>query len=216
MSIEEHIKNLRREYSGEPLDEAMVDPDPFRQFEEWFNEAIESEISDPHAMVVATVSQTERPSARVVLLRGIDGNGFVFYTNYRSRKGVDILRNPNVAAVFFWSELHRQVRVEGSVEKVSSRESDNYFHSRPRESQVGAWASIQSEIISDREELDRHFKEYERRFEGKLVPRPDSWGGFRIIPEVYEFWQGRPNRLHDRILYKLDKSGGWKISRLAP
>lgn len=216
MSIEEHIKKSRRDYSRGPLDESMIDADPFRQFEVWFENALKAEVSDPHAMVVATVSDTGNPSARVVLLRGFERNSFVFHTNYQSHKGSDILQNPNVAAVFFWNEIDRQVRIEGQVEKVTPQESDNYFHSRPRESQIAAWASNQSKVVLNRAELDESFRKYEEKFAGGPVPRPDNWGGFRIIPARYEFWQGRPNRLHDRIIYELDKTGRWEIKRLAP
>ncbi len=216
MSIEEHIIKLRREYSGKSLDESGVNPDPFKQFEEWFEDAVKAEISDPHAMIIATVSQNGKPSARVVLLRGFERNGLVFYTNYQSHKGTDVVGNPNVAAVFYWNQLDRQVRIEGTVEKVSPEESDNYFHSRPRESQIAAWASNQSEVIHSRSELDKLYNEYEIRFVNGFVPRPDKWGGFRIIPASYEFWQGRPSRMHDRILYKLGATGKWEISRLAP
>jgi len=194
----------------------MLGADPLREFERWFEEAVKAEVPDPNAMVVATISQTGKPSARVVLLRGLEKNGLVFYTNYRSRKGVEIMGNPNVAAVFFWNELDRQIRIEGKVEKLSSQESDGYFHLRPRDSQIAAWASKQSAVISGRAELDKIFMEYQQKFAGQLVPRPDDWGGFRIIPISYEFWQGRPNRLHDRILYERDNGGKWGIKRLAP
>ena len=214
--IQEHIEKLRRDYSGKLFDESMVDPDPFKQFEKWFEDAVKAEISDPHAMVIATVSHNCKPSARVVLLRGFEKNGFVFYTNYKSHKSAEILQNPNVAAVFYWNGLDRQVRIEGVVEKVDTKNSDEYFHSRPRESQLAAWASNQSKVIAGREELEKMFKEYENKFAGQAVPRPDNWGGFRIIPESYEFWQGRPNRLHDRIFYRVGKAGNWEISRLAP
>ncbi len=216
MIIDEDIRNSRRDYAGELFDESMADPDPFRQFEKWFEEAVKVEISDPHAMVIATVSHDGKPSARVVLLRGFEKEGFVFYTNYGSHKGNDISKNPNVAAVFYWNELDRQVRIEGAVEKVDARNSDDYFHSRPRESQLSAWASNQSRVIPGRRELEKLFKENEIRFANQPVPRPDNWGGFRIIPVSYEFWQGRPNRLHDRIFYNRDKSGKWEIKRLAP
>jgi len=216
MSIEENIKKSRRDYSGQLFNESMVDPDPFKQFEKWLEDAVKAEISDPHAMVVATVSQERKPSARVVLLRGFDKDGFVFYTNYRSRKGNNILQNPNVAAVFYWNELDRQVRIEGTGEKVDAKSSDDYFHSRPRNSQLAAWASNQSEVIPDRAKLDELFREYEKKFDDRPVPRPENWGGFRIKPVSYEFWQGRPNRLHDRISYVIDNLGKWEIRRLAP
>lgn len=213
---QEYIQKRRREYSGEKLDEATVDRDPFNQFEKWLDEAVKAELPDPHAMVVATVSLSRKPSARVVLLRKMDRDGFVFYTNYRSRKGAEIRKNPNAAALFYWHGLDRQVRIEGTVEKVSPDESDKYFHSRPRESQIAAWASSQSEVILSRAELDRLYEEYERKFAGHPIVRPDNWGGFRIKPESYEFWQGRPRRLHDRILYTHNGSGDWEIRRLAP
>ncbi len=216
MSVGEHVKKLRREYSGEPLDEAAVDRDPFSQFEKWLEAAVKAELTDPHAMVVATASRAAKPSARVVLLRGFDRNGFVFYTNYTSRKGTEILSNPNAAAVFFWSKLDRQIRIEGVIEKVSDEESDKYFQSRPRENQIAAWASSQSQIIASREKLDNIFKEFAKEFEGKPVPRPDNWGGFKLKPESFEFWQGRESRMHDRILYTLTEDNGWQISRLAP
>ncbi len=216
MSIEEHIKSLRRDYSGKSLDEREIDPDPLKQFQAWLEEAVKSEISDPHAMVVATVSKNGRPSARVVLLRGFEKKGLVFYTNYKSQKGAEVQQNPKVAAVFFWSELARQVRIEGSVEKVDGGISDGYFNSRPRESQIAAWASDQSETISSRAELDRRYEEYEKKFSGRPVPRPENWGGLVILPASYEFWQGRPNRLHDRIIYSRDAAGEWTTRRLAP
>jgi pyridoxamine 5'-phosphate oxidase len=216
MAIVGHVKSLRREYSGESLDESTVEHDPFLQFSKWFREVVEVGISDPNAMVLATASREGKPSARVVLLRGLDRNGLVFYTNYDSRKAKDILRVPKVAVVFFWSELSRQVRVEGTVKKVSAKESDEYFRSRPEGSQLATWASNQTEVISGREELDRLFDQFKAKFTGRPVPRPKHWGGFRIFPSAFEFWQGRPNRLHDRILYHRDETGRWVIERLAP
>lgn len=216
MPLSERIKKLRREYVGQPLSEAEVDHDPVLQFESWFEDALRAKIPDPHAMVLATVSASGTPSARVVLLRDFGKNGLVFFTNYRSRKGIEIMSNPAVAAVFFWVELDRQVRVEGRVKKVSVEESDKYFHSRPRESQLAAWASNQSEAIDSRAELEKLFKDFKLEFRGRSVPRPDYWGGFRIVPTSYEFWQGRANRLHDRVRYHFDRSGSWVIQRLAP
>lgn len=207
---------LRREYSGEQLDESSVQSDPLLQFEKWMEDAFKAELPDPHAMALATVSTDGRPSVRFVLLRGFDHNGLVFFTNYESRKGVELLDNPEVAATFFWHELDRQVRVEGSAERVSATESDAYFQSRPRSSQVAAWASNQSSEIGNRDELEDHFREFEKRFAGLDVPRPENWGGIRIKPRSFEFWQGRPNRLHDRLLYTLKESGDWAICRLAP
>ncbi len=213
---QDYIQKLRREYSGELLDEATVDRDPFVQFEKWLDEAVKAELPDPHAMIVATVSVSKKPSARVVLLRKLDRDGLVFYTNFKSRKGTEIAQNPNVAALFYWQGLDRQIRIEGMVEKVSPDDSDKYFHSRPRESQIAAWASNQSEVISSRGELDRLYEEYENQFAGRPVTRPDNWGGFKIKPVTYEFWQGRPRRLHDRILYTLNEARRWEIRRLAP
>ena len=214
--IQEHIEKLRREYLGERLDETTVRRDPFLQFGKWLEAAVKAELPDPHAMVIATASRTAKPSARIVLLRGFDRNGLVFYTNYSSRKGIEMLSNPNASGVFLWKELDRQIRVEGMVEKVSDMESDKYFQSRPRDNQIAAWASSQSQVIASREELDNLFKEFEKKFDGRLVPRPANWGGFRLKPVSYEFWQGRPSRLHDRILYTLVGQNNWQISRLAP
>ncbi|MGO9481353.1 MAG: pyridoxamine 5'-phosphate oxidase [Candidatus Kryptoniota bacterium] len=214
--IQEYIAKLRREYSSNRLDETMVDGDPFLQFTKWLEAAVAAEVLDPHAMVIASASRTAKLSARVVLLRGFDRNGFVFYTNYSSRKGTEMLSNPNASAVFLWREVDRQIRIEGTVEKVSDADSDRYFQSRPRDSQIAAWASSQSQVIASREDLDNLFKEFEKRFDGRIVPRPANWGGFRLKPAVYEFWQGRPGRLHDRILYTLVGQSTWEISRLAP
>ncbi|MCL5266918.1 MAG: pyridoxamine 5'-phosphate oxidase [Bacteroidetes bacterium] len=214
--IQGHIQRLRRDYSGEPLDESGVERDPLLQFEKWMEDAFRAEVPDPHAMALATVSSDGSPSVRIVLLRGFDHSGFVFFTNYHSRKAKDLTNRPVAGMSFLWHELDRQVRIEGVVEKVSSTESDAYFATRPRDSKIAAWASNQSNEIRDRAELDRLFSEFDKRFSGSDVPRPENWGGFRIKPKSYEFWQGRPSRLHDRVLYTLGKDGNWDIRRLAP
>ncbi len=216
MDMTKDIANLRREYSGVELNELKLNPDPLKQFEIWMSEALNAEVPDPHAMVLSTVSAKGKPSARVVLLRGIQADGLTFYTNYRSRKAEEIRQNPFAAVVFFWHELDRQVRGEGRISKADETESDRYFASRPRPSQLAAWASDQSHILSGRDELERKFREIDSRFEGSPVPRPDHWGGYRIHMDCMEFWQGRPSRLHDRILYSLGPQGIWTIKRLAP
>ena len=210
------IEQLRRDYSGEELNESNVERDPLRQFQRWMEGALNAGVPDPHAMTLATVSAEGKPSARIVLLRAISEGEFTFYTNYESRKGGEVAGNPNVALVFFWLELDRQIRVEVQISTVGEAESDRYFASRPRGSQIAAWASKQSGVISGREELERKFREMEARFSGKLVPRPENWGGMKVRANKIEFWQGRPSRLHDRILYTLQSDGSWAISRLAP
>ncbi|MDH4058809.1 MAG: pyridoxamine 5'-phosphate oxidase [Cyclobacteriaceae bacterium] len=210
------ISELRREYSREKLDMQHVDKNPFRQFEKWFREAIESEALEPNAMNLATVSEGGRPTSRVVLLKGVENDQFVFYTNYQSQKGRELDANPACALNFFWAELERQVRIEGIAQRVAPELSDQYFQSRPRDSQIGAWASPQSSIISDREILEARAKQIKDRFEGfEVLPRPKQWGGYGITPHEIEFWQGRPSRMHDRIVYNLIDEE-WKINRLAP
>lgn len=199
-----------------PLDEADVDPDPFRQFRAWFAEAEAARLYQPDAMTLATATADGRPSARQVLLRGADERGFPFFTNYDSRKAAELAANPRAALLLFWAELHRQVRVEGRVEVVSAEESDAYFGTRPRGSQLSAWASPQSEVIAGRAVLEQTVAEIARRFEGGPVPRPPRWGGYRVVPDVVEFWQGRENRLHDRLCYRRRPEGGWHVVRLAP
>jgi pyridoxamine 5'-phosphate oxidase len=199
-----------------PLVETEVDPDPFRQFGAWFAEARAANVYQPDAMTLATATADGRPSARVVLLRGLDGRGFTFFTNYDSRKGAELAANPRSALVLYWAELHRQVRVEGPVEVVSAAESDAYHQTRPRGSQLSAWASPQSEAIRGRGVLEERVAELARRFEGQPVPRPPRWGGYRVVAETIEFWQGRENRLHDRLRYRRGPGGGWEIVRLAP
>jgi pyridoxamine 5'-phosphate oxidase len=209
------LSSLRREYMAPAFDETMVDPDPIVQFGEWFHQAIEGELPEVNAMTIATVSPQGQPSARVVLLKDYDNNGFVFYTNYESHKAEQLAVNPRAALVFFWAELYRQVRIEGYVQKVSDEESDAYFSSRPREAQLGAIASEQSREIPDRSYLDELYQCIEAKFRNSDPVRPPHWGGYRLLPNRIEFWQGRMNRLNDRLLYeKTDQ--GWNLKRLAP
>ena len=206
----------RKEYTLYNLREDEVDPDAIRQFELWFDEATKTEIPEPDAMTLATATPDGRPSARIVLLRGVDNRGFAFFTNYDSRKGRELDANPFAALVFFWHEQERQVRIEGRVHRVSPEESDQYFQSRPASSRIGAWASPQSEVIKSRELLEIRCKELEKDFEVGSTPRPPNWGGFRLVPQTIEFWQGRPSRLHDRLRYTRCGQSEWLIERLAP
>ncbi len=199
-----------------PLDTSNVDANPIDLFRRWFEEAIASGSKLPDSMTLATATRDGRPSARMVLLKGIGDNGFVFYTNYLSRKARELEENPYGALVLYWSGLDRQVRIEGGVERVSAAESDEYFRSRPRESQLGALASPQSEVIQSRELLEQRYAEFEEQYREAPVERPKHWGGYRLRPESVEFWQNREGRLHDRILYERQTGGSWKISRLAP
>jgi pyridoxamine 5'-phosphate oxidase len=210
------IAEERKDYSRFSLREADVDPDPIRQFERWLEEAGHEGIPEPHAMTLATSTKSGRPSARVVLLRGVDERGFAFFTNYESRKAQELEANPWGALLFFWHDVERQVRIEGRVERVSNEESDRYFHSRPASSRIGAWASPQSQVIADREELERRCSEIQRQFAEGSIPRPGNWGGYRVVPLSIEFWQGRPSRLHDRLRYTRNERGGWVVERLAP
>ncbi|HTK37253.1 MAG TPA: pyridoxamine 5'-phosphate oxidase [Pyrinomonadaceae bacterium] len=205
---------LRREYSLKQLSRVSISPDPFDQFSVWMSEAISSEILDATAMTIATVDPDCRPSARVVLLKGYGPAGFVFYTNYESRKARDLAANPNAVVHFFWPELERQIIINGEVGKTSREESEAYFASRPTDSKIGAWASNQSSKLPSREALEESFEEMKVRF-GDDVPLPPFWGGFRLVPERFEFWQGRASRLHDRICYERAESG-WEIFRLSP
>jgi pyridoxamine 5'-phosphate oxidase len=208
------LANIRADYKLKTLNENEVEPNPINQFEKWFQEAIDCKIEDVNAMTLATVSSDGKPHARIVLLKGIKENKFQFYTNYLSHKGTEIQQNANVALVFFWTELQRQVRIEGIIEKVTEVESDAYFHSRPAGSRIGAWSSPQSSVIESRTVLEKNADRYLKEF-GNDIPRPPHWGGYNVIPSNMEFWQGRSNRLHDRILYSL-VAGSWKIERLAP
>lgn len=199
------------------LNKSSVDPNPIRQFERWFADAKATGMSEQDAvsMTLATADKDGRPSARIVLMKSFDEPGFVFYTNYDSRKGQDLAENARACLLFYWSPLWRQVRIEGAVEKVSEAESEEYFHSRPLGSKLGAWASDQSQPVESREQLEKQFEESNGKFADN-VPRPPHWGGYRLRPDVIEFWQGRENRLHDRLQYTLQKDGGWLIERLAP
>jgi len=210
------LADLRKEYSLAGLSEKDVAKDPYRQFEKWFQEAEAAKVHEPNAAVLATAARDGRPSARMVLLKAVDGRGFVFYTNYHSRKGRELESNPRAAYLFPWVALERQVVVEGAVARVAKEESEAYFHSRPRASQLAAWASPQSTIISGRDVLEEAMRAVERKYSGVDAPRPPNWGGFRIIPDSVEFWQGRRNRLHDRLRYRRDESDAWIVERLAP
>ena len=210
-----NIADLRREYSSRALNEADADTDPIRQFSTWFAEAVKAELLDANAMTLATVSPAGDPAARIVLLKGFDDSGFVFFTNYESAKGRDLAAHPRACLLFFWRELERQVRITGAIEKVTQAESDEYFHSRPFESQVGAWASAQSTTVASRALLDARYAKLKAEYAGQVVPLPPFWGGYRVAANSMEFWQGRKSRLHDRLIYTRG-SGGWIRSRLSP
>ena len=206
----------RHDYLKDALDESAVDPDPIRQFHDWYEAAKASAISEPYAMTLSTASATGRPSSRIVLMRSFDDRGFVFFTNYRSRKGREIGENPFASLVFFWQSMERQVRVEGRVERATEVESDDYFRGRPLGSKLGAWVSNQSGVVAGREALEAEMKAIQARFPDEEIPRPSHWGGYRVIPEAVEFWQGRRSRLHDRLVYRKSPDGAWKVERLAP
>ena len=210
------IADIRKDYKLRSLDETDVVADPIKQFEKWWNEATHSNIEEVNAMTLATSTSAGRPSARIVLLKGFDEKGFVFFTNYNSHKAAEIAENAQVALVFFWKELERQVRIEGTVVKVSDTDSDTYFNSRPEGSKIGAWASPQSKIIVSREVIETNVEEIQKNFGGKEIERPDFWGGYVVKPVLIEFWQGRSSRLHDRLQYTRSENNTWKIERLAP
>jgi pyridoxamine 5'-phosphate oxidase len=212
----DNLADLRKEYSKASLDTKDVNKNPIVQFAKWFDEALVSKALEPSAMTLATISESGKPSARIVLLKGVTDGKFYFYTNYQSQKGQELDHNPACALTFFWPELERQVRISGMAERATAEESDQYYQSRPLGSQIGAWASPQSVVISNREILEQRVKELEMKHKGETsLPRPKQWGGFAITPFEIEFWQGRPSRLHDRIVYTLI-DGKWKINRLAP
>ena len=213
--VKKHMNSVRRDFSDQPLDEKNAADDPFEQYANWFDQAVKSGVLDPYAACLSTADSTGQPSSRMVYIRDIIDEGFVFYTNYSSSKGSDISENDKGAFTIFWAELERQVRIKGFFEKVSAELSDAYFKARPRESQLGAWASAQSNLLLSREELMEQLLIVTKRFEGKEVTRPPFWGGYRLIASEIEFWQGRPNRLHDRLVYtKTNKS--WERCRLSP
>jgi pyridoxamine 5'-phosphate oxidase len=216
MSAIHSIADIRKEYKLQSLSEGDVFAGPFEQFDKWWQEALGSGIDEVNAMTLATASADGMPDGRIVLLKGVDEKGFSFFTNYQSSKGQQMLENPRGCLVFFWKELERQVRISGLIVMLSDRENDAYFNSRPEGSRIGAWASPQSETIADREWLEQNEKKIRERFAGGAIGRPPHWGGYQLRPTHVEFWQGRPNRLHDRIRYSLQKTGNWKIERLAP
>jgi pyridoxamine 5'-phosphate oxidase len=209
------ISDLRREYSMRALTEEQAASDPITQFASWFDEAVKAQLLDVNAMTLATVSPSGDPAARIVLLKEFDDTGFVFFTNYDSAKGQDLAAHPRACLLFFWVELERQVRITGSVTKVSTAESEEYFHSRPVASQLGAWASAQSTRVAERGQLEQRYAELVAQYEGQVVPLPPFWGGYRVAAEQVEFWQGRQSRLHDRLLYTR-AAGTWTIDRLSP
>lgn len=211
-----NIAAIRRDYQMQSLLEKDVDNNPFNQFNAWWDDAVKSELDEVNAMTLATATAAGLPSARIVLLKSVSEEGFVFFTNYNSNKGKELEENPNACLVFFWKELERQIRITGKVKKVSAAESEEYFQSRPEGSRIGAWASPQSQVIASREIIEENISKYTIQFANTKITRPPHWGGYIVMPSVIEFWQGRPNRLHDRIRYSLIKEGNWKIERLAP
>jgi pyridoxamine 5'-phosphate oxidase len=215
MKIRKSINNLRREYNLNKLSEETVDKNPFKQFGNWFKDVLRKRLIEPNAMILATVDAKVNPSVRVVLLKDFNNDGFTFFTNYSSRKGESLAENSNASLLFFWAELERQVRVEGKIKKISRRKSQQYFNTRPLPSRLAAWASEQSKIIPDRGYLEARLRIFSHHFKGKKIPVPPDWGGYILVPNYFEFWQGRENRLHDRICFRKSKKG-WKIFRLAP
>ncbi|MDZ8084507.1 MAG: pyridoxamine 5'-phosphate oxidase [Nostoc sp. DedQUE12b] len=214
--MDKTVADLRKDYTLEGLSELEVELNPFIQFKKWFDQALAAQLPEPNAMTIATATPDGKPSARMVLLKDFDERGFAFFTNYNSHKAQQLAENPQAALVFWWAELERQVRISGYVEKVSETESDQYFESRPAKSRLGAWVSNQSEVIESREVLERRVQEFQSKYENQEIPRPPHWGGLRVIPTEIEFWQGRPSRLHDRLLYSRLDNSTWNIERLSP
>ncbi len=214
--MKKEIADIRLNYSKKTLLETGADPDPIKQFEKWWQEAIHSEIAEVNAMTLATCSSDSTPYARIVLLKDFSQSGFMFFTNYESHKAQQLEDNPRASLVFFWKELERQVRITGTVVRVNAKESDEYFNSRPEESRIGAITSPQSRVIENRLWIDHKFEENKMLLQGKAIKRPDYWGGYLVQPRIIEFWQGRPNRLHDRLQYTLENNREWKMERLAP
>ena len=210
------LADLRENYTKGGLLKQDLQSNPFKQFQDWLEFALSAEVLEPNAMTLATIDERGRPVARIVLLKKVVDRGFVFFTNYSSRKGQNIATNPYASLVFWWTNIERQVRIEGKVEKIAENESDDYFHSRPIESQLGAWTSPQSDVIPDRKFLENRLVELTQEYKDKPIPRPPHWGGYRVVPDLIEFWQGRESRLHDRLCYRLDDQGNWQIDRLAP
>ena len=214
--MDKSIADIRKDYSHQSLSEKKISPDPIKQFKKWWEEALEAKIEEANSMTLATASSDGNPSARIVLLKSFSKSGFVFFTNYNSCKGKELAENPKACLVIFWKELERQVRITGLVEKISAKQSDEYFCSRPEGSQLGALTSSQSQVIESREWLDEHFSKIEKKMKGSKMQRPPYWGGYIVNPIIIEFWQGRPNRMHDRLQYTLEDEKNWKIERLAP
>lgn len=210
------IAAIRKEYKLKSLDESEAEVNPIKQFDRWWQDAIASDIDEVNALTLATTSSDGKPSARIVLLKGYDSNGFVFFTNYESRKGKELAENPAGCMIFFWKELERQVRIDGTINKVSEAESDAYFFSRPAGSQVGAWVSPQSTVIESRDIIEQRLQQFQQQFAESPITRPPHWGGYQLVPEAIEFWQGRPSRLHDRLRYTRQEDQQWKMERLAP
>jgi pyridoxamine 5'-phosphate oxidase len=215
MSLNPAIADLRQDYRQAALLESEADPNPIAQFQSWFAAAVAAQLPEPNAMTIATATPDGIPSARIVLLKDADDRGFVFFTNYNSHKGQELTNNPQAAIVFLWTELERQVRIQGRVERIAAAESDEYFYSRPPGSRLGAWASNQSAVVADRSVLDQQLADLEAKYANQEIPRPEHWGGFRVMPTMIEFWQGRSSRLHDRLRYRLI-DGAWVIDRLSP